>query len=86
MTHVLTRVMAHVAQTMPVAMPYAETGPLELVLYLARELALPLSPASAAVALIDRWDEKPCRQATFTAVDVTRARADWQRVLEEQAA
>ena len=33
----MTRVMAHVAQALPVVLPYAATGPLELVLYLAWE-------------------------------------------------
>ena len=81
----MTRVMAHVAEAMPIAMPYAATGPLELVLYLAWELALPLSSDNAVMSLVARWSEKPCCHATFTAVDVARARADWQRDLGEQA-
>ena len=81
----MTRVMAHVAQALPVVLPYAATGPLELVLYLAWELALPLSSDNAVMSLVARWSEKPCCQATFTAVDVARARADWQRDLGEQA-
>ena len=82
----MTRAMEEVGKRAQFAMPYDETGPLQVVLALARELTLPMAPAHAAVVLIDRWGEKPCRQATFTAVDVTRVRAQWRRSLEESCA
>ena len=68
-------------------LPYAATGPLELVVYLATELALPLYSFDAAVSLVARRSAKPCCQATFTEADVAQARVDRQKFLNlgEQA-
>ena len=84
----MTRAVEHAVKVLPVVVPCAETGPPELVLYLGNEPASPLCNSyslAAAESLVARCAADPCRQATFTEVDVAQARVDRQKFLEEQA-